>query len=142
MTLALRTPNFRKAAFGWLRAAYLVAFAKLGYLYVLLEELDPIREQIRDPDTEILNRYCVTTSSHAAERRIVLVEEPVDLASVAVLAGNRAILLPSPRTPGTYERLAALETWPPPSEQTLSGEIEPWPTRPLYAFDRSALKPT
>jgi hypothetical protein len=139
MTVSLRTPDFRKAAIGWLRAAYLVAFAKLGYLYVLLAELDPVREQIRDPDAEILSRYCITTSSPADERRIVLVEEPHDLASLAVLAGNRITLLPSPKRPGTYGRLAALEVWPPTGEQALSGHIKPWPTRPIYAFDRSAI---
>jgi hypothetical protein len=139
MTLSLRTPDFRKAAVGWLRAAYLIAFGSLGYLYVLLDELDPVREQIRDPDAEILNRYCVTTSSAADERRLVLVGEPPGLASVAVLAGNRAILLPSPTSPGTYDRLVALETWPPFGEQTLSGKIMQWPGQPVYALDRAKL---
>ncbi len=139
MTLSLRTPDFRKAAIAWLRAAYLVAFATLGYLYVLLGELEPVREQIRDPDAEILSRYCLVTSSSAAERRIVSVKEPHDLASVAVLVGSRAILLPSPTAPGTYERLAALDPWPPPGERTLSGEVAAWPTRPAYALDRIAL---
>lgn len=139
MTLSLPTPDFRKAAIAWLRAAYLVAFATLGYRYVLHEELDPVREQIRDPDAEILSRYCLVTSSSPDERRIVSVEEPHELASIAVLAGNRTILLPTPTSPGTYERLAALDPWPPRGQQTLSGEVVPWPTRPAYALDRIAL---
>ena len=37
---------------GWLRAGYLVAFAKLGYSYILRPELDPVRAQIANPTTE------------------------------------------------------------------------------------------
>lgn len=37
-----------------LKSAYLLAFAKLGYMYILNDNLDPIRDQLHNPDKNIL----------------------------------------------------------------------------------------
>jgi hypothetical protein len=133
--LTFQSPNFRRASVAWLRTGYLVAFAVLGYTYVLRSELDPVREQIRAPDETILSRYCMMTSTSRPDRVVSFIEEPLEYASVIVQASNAAVLLPSNTLPGTYERLAAIEPWPP-GEQTLSGTTAPWPTSPVYALDR------
>jgi hypothetical protein len=136
--LSFRTPDFRKASIGWLRAAYLVAFATLGYRYILREELEEVRQQIRDPAAEILKRYCVITQKGPADRCITFVSEPLELKSVIVFVNPYAVFLPSDESAGTYERLGALDPWPPAS-LTLSGATAPWPTRPGYALDRAAV---
>src|SRR5919109_1207748 len=81
--LSFRTPDFRKASIGWLRAAYLVAFATLGYRYILREELEEVRQQIRDPAAEILKRYCVITQKGPADRCITFVSEPARMSASA-----------------------------------------------------------
>jgi hypothetical protein len=42
--------RFKEAKIGWLKFAYIVAFAALGYEYVLSAPLQPIRDQIAAPD--------------------------------------------------------------------------------------------
>ncbi len=37
-----------------LKSAYLMAFSKLGYMYILSNNLDSVREQIQEPDADIL----------------------------------------------------------------------------------------
>ncbi len=133
--LSFRPPDFHKAAVGWLRVGYLVAFATLGYTYVLRAELDPVRQQIHAPDESILSRYCLMTRTARTDRLITFVEDPFEWASVTVQASNAAVILPSDTKPGTYERLAEVEPWPP-GERTLSGKTAPWPTSPVYALDR------
>jgi hypothetical protein len=46
-----------EAKVGWLKSAYIVAFAALGYGYVLTKQLQPIREQIAAPDQDLLNGF-------------------------------------------------------------------------------------
>lgn len=138
MNLSFRSPDFRTASMGWLRVGYLVAFATLGYLYVLREELDDVRRQIAEPASEILDRYCVMTKDGPSERRITFVEEPAELTSVIVLSNDCAVFLPSVDSPETYKRLARGDPWPPGTRE-LSGSSAPWPTTPSYALDRAAL---
>jgi hypothetical protein len=137
--LSFRTPDFRKASIGWLRTAYLVAFATLGYLYILRAELDEVRQQIREPTAEILERYCVITRTDTADRRITFVWRPAEFESVMVFSNDCAVFLPSEGSVGTYKRLATLDPWPP-GTTTLSGSTAPWPARPAYALDRAALE--
>ena len=49
MTVSLEGADVRQAAVGWLRVGYLVAFATLGYLYILRE--DPRARPKTDPRT-------------------------------------------------------------------------------------------
>ncbi len=118
--LTFQSPNYRRAAVGWLRTAYIVVFAMLGYTYVLRAELDLVREQINAPDEMILTRFCMMKPNSSPDRLVSFVTEPLEYASVIVQASNAAVLLPSDTLPGTYDRLAAIEPWPP-GTQTLSG---------------------
>jgi hypothetical protein len=136
--LSFRTPDFRTASMGWLRAGYLVAFATLGYLYALREELEIVRDQIREPDAEILARYCVMTGDGPTGGRIMFVRDPGELASVIVFSNNCAVFLPSDWSRGTYVRLGEVEQWPPGTKE-LCGSSAPRPTKPVYPLDRIAL---
>jgi hypothetical protein len=70
-----------------------------------------------------------------SDRLILFVEDPPELESVTVLASNVAVLLPSDKSAGTYERLASVDPWPP-KVRKLSGKSSSWPTRPVYWRDR------
>ena len=129
--LSFRAPDFRKAAVGWLRTGYLVAFATLGYVYILREELEDVRRQIRDPMGQILDRFCVMFRNGPEDRRISFVRAPAEFESVTVFSNECAVFLPSDASTGTYERLAAIVPWPP-GVQTLSGPSAPWPRRPTF----------
>lgn len=139
ISLTFPTPDYRRAAIGWLRAGYLAAFATLGYMYILREELDPVRAQIRAPSEKILERYCLMARASRPDGVVVFVNEPEEWASVTVMASNAAVILPSDTTPGTYERLAEIDPWPP-GERKLSGKILPWPTRPVHLLDYFTLE--
>jgi HNH endonuclease len=137
-TLTFSTPDMRAASIAWLRAGYLAAFSALGYHYILRDELEPVREQINDPNTTILERYCLMTSTGPDEREIMFVSKPAEYVGVVAFTNDCAIFLPSETSSGTYERLATLP-WPPPGQATFAGATMPWPTRPSYAMDRAAL---
>jgi hypothetical protein len=44
----------RRTRVGWLRSAYLVAFAALGYRYILRSALRRVASQIASPDTDVI----------------------------------------------------------------------------------------
>src|SRR5262249_8019510 len=112
--VSFRTPDMHAAAVGWLRAAYLIAFAALGYGYILRRELDPVGEQTRRPTELILDRFCVITPDGSGGNQVYLVREPAELESVLVFfEQDCAVLLPSTESTGTYERLENVEPWPP-----------------------------
>lgn len=121
---------------GWLRAGYLVAFAKLGYSYILRPELDPVRAQIANPTTEHAPRaVSFEPTLPPARRGFWLVEEPDAIAGIYIGIGRWSILLPG-LGPGThfYESLAEYEPWPPPSGTARGRDIF-WPTHPELFFD-------
>lgn len=54
--------NLKAAEIAILKSAYLLAFKKLGYRYILNMSLSPIREQILNPDKDILKRAYIVGS--------------------------------------------------------------------------------
>ena len=135
ITLSFRTPDTRAASIGWLRAGFLAAFALYGYSWVLgIRDVADVRRQILEPDAEILERYCLISNQDTPRERLVgLIREPEELVSVLALTNGCAIFLPS--VTGTYARLDELE-WPPIGLHEFDGQFGPWPSRPLYSFDR------
>lgn len=55
-----------------LRSAYLMAFVNMGYMYILLENLDKVREQIQNRDKDILG------SSYLIGRGIDMMPEEIE----------------------------------------------------------------
>jgi HNH endonuclease len=139
MKLSFATPDLRAASVGWLRAAYLVAFATLGYMYIFRQELEQVRQQIQDPQAAILDRYCMITKRGQNDRLITLARQPAEFESVIILSNDVALFLPSYASNGTYEWLADIQPWPP-GEKVLSGLTAPWPARPTYGLDRWMLE--
>lgn len=80
---------------GWLRAAYLVAFAAFGYAYVFDASLKRVRDQIRHPDSDVLATFDVLNpESDARLRKLHLIAPPEWLHCLAVQMGRHTVFLP------------------------------------------------
>jgi hypothetical protein len=78
---------------GYLKSAYLAAFAKFGYRYILQPSLNTVREQIIRPQASVLANFRVYLHAHAPEQpQLLVVHDPV--ACLVVQMGDTAILLP------------------------------------------------
>jgi hypothetical protein len=136
-----------RARLSWVRAAYLAAFAALGWQYVFQPCLDPLRAQLADPEASLLPPLALRDPGASPERRqLLIVQEPPELRSLAVVLGRYTVFLPSPADPQPFEALStALAQFPvvPTSPPQLArkkiswaGKQVPWPDEPLYILDR------
>lgn len=130
--------RYRRALLGWLRAAYLAAFAALGYRYILRPQLALVREQLQKPDDRVIEDFSATMPrAPATERRLLLVEKPTALRSLTVQMGRHLVFLPGLDSDAdlytrlTRERAAKNELF----HAKLSGKTIPWPGRPEFALD-------
>ncbi len=129
-----------RAAVSWVRAAYLASFAALGWSYAFRPELDPVRHQLMNPDSESLPRLALIDLNAPSERRgMLLVKTPEELRSLLVVIGHYSILLPGVTDPLSCQELSdAISQWSrpgSPANATLKGDTVPWPTQPEYAMD-------
>lgn len=88
--------DVKQAKRGWLRSAYLAAFAVYGYRYILQPAFQQVRQAIVDPDVEheplILE---ADIDAGPLDPLIAEVTEPAELAGCrAALFGPRLVLLP------------------------------------------------
>ncbi len=79
----------------------------LGYRYAFRKEIDLIREQIRQPDTPLINAFYQEVPADAADGwAIVLLSSPRWARGLAVQMGAHVVLLPYLDDANTYyERL-------------------------------------
>lgn len=85
--------DMRKARIGYLRSAYLIAFAALGYRFALSPSLDAVRKQLLDVDSKLLEKFYWTLRNPKAEgRHLVIMEKPV--VSLCVQFDRTVIMLP------------------------------------------------
>jgi hypothetical protein len=142
-SFTIQTPfDERRARISWIRAAYLAAFAALGYRYILRDVMKPYRQQLEEPDAELVPTYTLREHYASPEtRRMLLVEAPDELRCVAVLMGNHTVFLPSISQPVTCHELAqvfsGLRTEGDRPTITLSGQAVPWPTQATYRLDEA-----
>src|ERR1022692_895759 len=93
-----------RARLSLIRAAYLAAFAALGWSYILRLVMQPIRDQLKNPTAQILETYIFRDpESSNATRRVLLVDDPDDLKCVAVMLGEYSIFLPGLWNPLTWD---------------------------------------
>ena len=127
----------RPALVGWLRAGYLAAFAALGYRYIMRAGLAVVRQQLANPEEDILRVFSVTMPGRIPreERRILLVQRHTWMNSVAVQIGRHVVFLPSLEDawPSLYEDLA--ERAGEQADERIAGKLIPWPAKPRYALD-------
>lgn len=131
-----------RARLSWVRAAYLAAFAALGWRYMFLPHLDPLRAQLADPAVSLLPPLALFDPAAPRERRQVLVvQEPDELRSLAVVLGRHTVFLPGLEDPQPFDALsAALARHSAPTTPHLrlefAGKQVPWPIEPRYALDQ------
>ena len=139
-TVSLPRPSQSYVQAGWLRAAYLAAFARFGYRHALRPLMEPIRAQIEDPNGNHIQRFILHGGSAPPDRRLMRsVTTPRSARSLIVQMGRHLVFLPGFHADGDtlYQRLTERALWPP-SQRTLTslrGPIYDWPTSPVPALD-------
>jgi hypothetical protein len=97
----------RLALVGYLRIAYLYLFAKLGYSYILHESLDPVREQIKRPNEEIIYQWWLERKEGLANEVVYFCDKPFTGSVVAL--HQYLIILPAVAEPyDQYKKLNEL----------------------------------
>jgi len=129
--------DLRRADVSRLRAAYVVAFAKFGYRFMLQNAYKPVREQIADPTKGIIEAFKVTEpNADKMERHFVVVREPDVLRGcIAVQMGPHILFLPGPNDADFYDRLADDKRTRSHGRATFRGTEFTWPTGPEFHFD-------
>jgi hypothetical protein len=96
-----------RADVAYLKAAYLAAFAWLGYAYILRSALDRVRQQIHDPGCRALEAVRVYDADFGATgRAFFLLEKPISC--LAAKIADSVVCLPLPDGNDLfYEQLAA-----------------------------------
>lgn len=95
-------------AVGWLRVAYLYAFAALGYRFILRPELNLIREQFERPSDKIVPQVIKHVSRPLESDGFAFIHTPSEMRSVLVHLGPNLFFFPSFTSADTfYDRMAA-----------------------------------
>jgi hypothetical protein len=128
------------ARLSWVRAAYLAAFAAFGWRYAFLACLNPLRAQFAAPTERILPPIAFFDPDGPRERRqLLVVQEPTQMRSLAVVLGRHTVFLPWVTEPKPFDELAATLQWysalPGPQRECVRKHV-PWPTEPRYALDK------
>jgi hypothetical protein len=134
------------ARVGWLREAFLVGFAVLGYRYILDVALSRVREQLARPREELITSYQIESPEKSPDDRAFwMITEPEWISSVAVQFGRRTVFLPRIGDVGFYDRLleryrigggSRLE------EVKAQGRtVDAWPQEPMFLMDLQVPSP-
>jgi hypothetical protein len=120
----------QRARVGWLRTAYLAAFATFGYTYACGAGLKIVRQQIAVPDEVMISRFhMIKRDARIDDRLIALVREPPALAGIAVQVGWHIVFLPHATDADFYERLRSSR------HEHFSGSKIEWPRQAVYLAD-------
>lgn len=127
--------NAQKEYLSWLRAAYLAAFAALGYRYICSPALEVVRRQIKAPNETLSPQTSATDTDTARDpgfRRMMLAREPTRC--IIVQFGARILFLPNLSSGlDFYESLKASRHSV--SRADCRGREIPWPAGPVHALD-------
>jgi hypothetical protein len=121
-----------RARASWLRSAYLVFFAALGYRFICRPELESLRAKIANPDSDKEPRTFRLILDKSTEPTLLRIDEPEALRSYVMLYRRNAIFLPRYGDSDLYIRLAKH-----PSDRGFSGKQFPWPLDgPKFLYDQ------
>jgi hypothetical protein len=125
---------------GWLRAAYLVAFAALGYRYALDPTLAPVREQLASPGIAVLDGYfSFVPDAPIGVRQMLLIPTPAALACLIIQMGRYCVVLPPLDGASDFYRRLDRDALAREGRNGIVGaKLVPWPEEPVHALDRQA----
>ena len=129
-----------RARLSLIRAAYLAAFAGLGWSYILDPVMQPVRNQLNNPESRALETYIFRDpNSSSSVQRLLIVNNPDELRCVAVIIGEYSVFLPGLCQPMTWDETAAAFCRRREADDrlsvTLHGKEVPWPKEPTYFLD-------
>ena len=129
----------RRAGVSWLRSAYLAAFAVYGYRYALRKVMDIVRNQVANPDDEIIRRSSVRlTNVTVAADGVIRLTEPTWAEGVGVKMGEVFVFLPLRDDDSDfYERLAREGVNG--RQVNIRGDGYTLPTGPVYSLDQAPM---
>ncbi len=104
---------------GYLKVAYLYAFAKFGYGYILGPCLESVRLQIREPGKKTIWKWWLGRGGDLSQTMLYLIDRP--LSCIAVAINEHVIVLPGLEPCDHYERIEQLTKDTPPDR--LLGEF-------------------
>jgi hypothetical protein len=138
LTLKWDEVKRRRADVGWLKSAYMVAFATWGYMYAFTPALKIVHRQLGQYDEEIVPHFKLTNRDTSRESRgLFYVRRPRELEGVAVWMGQHIVLLPPHgRYITFYDRIAPLISRA--ENISLQGDAYYWPTEPKHTLDVQA----
>lgn len=120
---------------GWLRSAYLVAFAVLGYRYIFQRRLEAVRRQLQAPEETIIDCFSVfLPKAKRDERQFVFVEEPAYLRGLLLQMGRRVIFLPW-LDDGLYAAVSDKKKESGNFLAQVHGDFLAWPKEPRHLID-------
>ena len=89
--------NQHYALVGYLKVAYLYAFAKFGYGYILRDCMDQVRRQIQNPKTRQIWKWWLRRNENQDKTMLYLCDRPLNCLAVGV--AEHIIILPSLQEP-------------------------------------------
>jgi hypothetical protein len=117
-----------------LRAAYLAAFAKLGYRFVCRPVFDIVRKQIIEPDTQSLGNFYFNAERLDPEKPLIgFVLSPEWACALMVQLGPHRILLPVWDDDDVYTRMTDAASRN--ASAHVTARIVLWPQGPEHLFD-------
>ena len=137
ISLSIKQPPTNRIAVSWLRSAYLLVFSLLGlagYRYAESESIRPIREQIRNPDNDIVPSLLCDVSRMKVPKDLIMVNNWQRPFCWVVKLGDMGVLLPHG---GGAEHYRAVLTMP--DQITPKGVIGWTPVKfgSNFSFERS-----
>lgn len=119
-----------------LRAAFLIAFALLGYRYALHPSLEVVRRQILEPEREIIPQIASGTfngGEYANVPMVYRIDIPLD--AIGVQVPGALVILPLPSLPveDFYSKLSALSA--PDGNIPMHLQSIAWPVGPQLMLD-------
>jgi len=129
--------DHRAALVGWLRSAYLVAFAAFGYSYIIRPSMVVVRQQIGAPKDVIIPIFSATdgAESDSQVRFIMLVRKPEEMQCVLVKMGRHSIFLPPLEDRGSFYEQFSTVSRDIRLPHAMSGKRVPWPAGPTHLLD-------
>jgi len=118
---------------GDLKSAFIISFARFGYKYVLSKQLLPVREQILNYDSDIIDKYWLASDQKIDQKYFICVlDEP--FSAVAIKLNKATILLPWFGSPDNFYQYLEYN-FPNKHKLTFHGTFLKWPETLVMDMD-------